>query len=446
MIKSNKSKQTESKITPDFIPMIRIVFWNSLGFFFFQFLIPYVTAQLLEASGTEMGLTFASQTIGGLISTPIVGYLTDRVSKKLLVLIGSFGRAACYILLYLGIIFSSLIIFAIGLFVLGFFLGFFWSPLNALISEKSHKTFRSSAFGKQGGMLGKGNFVGSIFSFLIFGIANYYVPNNRILVYCPLVLFTISNIYAGITFHRKVDEDLTYDIHMNFTNEFTMDSELETNHTSLKLTIGFMIGFIILITAFMTSSTNQTIAPPFFQVYLINELNVINPTMVMIIYFPSQIISLLLAPRMGKLADRIKPQIAITIICGFGALVTWLIVNSTSGLMFGIILVFDVTLAWASSLVLQNVLSRISKGHRGKIFGVVQWMSFLGAIVGPIVGGLAWDHLGFQAPFIISIFIELSLIPLYITAISILKPYMAEKIEIDLKKIGGKKNSNETSS
>ncbi|MFX1312286.1 MAG: MFS transporter [Promethearchaeota archaeon] len=429
MLRSNKGEKTESKITPDFVPMIRIVFWNSLGFFFFQFLIHYVTSQLLEASGTEMGLTFASQTIGGLISTPIVGYLTDKVSKKLLILIGSFGRAVCYILLYLGIIFSSLIIFAVGLFVLGFFVGFFWSPLNALISEKSHKTFRSSAFGKQGGMLGKGNFVGSIFSFLIFGIANYYVPNNRILVYFPLILFTISNIYAGVVFHRKVDENLTYDSHMNFTNELPINSELNTYNTSLKLSIGFIIGFILLITAFMVSSTNQTIAPPFFQVYLINELNVTNPTLVMIIYFPSQIISLLLSPRMGKLADRIKPQLAITIICGFGALVTWLIVNSNSGLIFGIILIFDVTLAWASSLVLQNVLSRISKGHRGKIFGVVQWMSFLGAIVGPIVGGLAWDYLGFQAPFIISIFIELSLIPLYIIAISILKPYMAEKID-----------------
>ena len=58
MLKSNNGEEMESKITPDFIPMIRIVFWNSLGFFFFQFLIPYVTAQLLEASGTEMGLTF----------------------------------------------------------------------------------------------------------------------------------------------------------------------------------------------------------------------------------------------------------------------------------------------------------------------------------------------------------------------------------------------------
>jgi len=440
MLKSNKWGKAESKITPDFIPMIRIVFWNSLGFFFFQFLIPYVTAQLLEASGTEMGLTFASQTIGGLISTPIVGYLTDKVSKKLLVLIGSFGRAACYILLYLGIIYSSLIVFAIGLFVLGFFVGFFWSPLNALISQKSHKTFRSSAFGKQGGMLGKGNLVGSIVSFLIFGIANFYVPNNRFLVYSPLILFTISNIYAGIVFKRKVDEMLTYDDHIteknlspdNSFDDNPIDSKSNSNGASFTLSIGFLIGFFVLITAFMTSSANQTIAPPFFQVYLIDELRVTDPTMVMIIYFPSQIISLLLSPRMGRLADKINPQIGIALISGCGALVTWLIVNSTSGLVFGIILTFDVTLAWAGSLVLQNILSRISKGHRGKIFGLAQWMSFLGAIVGPIIGGLVWDHLGPQAPFIISIFIELSVIPLYITAIRILKPYMAEKLEEDI--------------
>ena len=50
MLKSKKSKETDFKITPDFVPMIRIVFWNSLGFFFFTFLIPYVTAQLLQAT------------------------------------------------------------------------------------------------------------------------------------------------------------------------------------------------------------------------------------------------------------------------------------------------------------------------------------------------------------------------------------------------------------
>ena len=97
--------------------------------------------------------------------------------------------------------------------------------------------------------------------------------------------------------------------------------------------------------------------------------------------------------------------------------------------MVSMILLLDSTFAWAGSLVLQNVLSRISKGHRGKIFGVSRWMSFFGAIIGPIIVGFALAQIGFTAPFIISIFVELSVIPLYIIAIKLLKPYMAEKID-----------------
>ena len=96
--------------------------------------------------------------------------------------------------------------------------------------------------------------------------------------------------------------------------------------------------------------------------------------------------------------------------------------------MFSIMLLIDSTLGWAGGLILQNVLSRISKGHRGKLFGIAQWTSFLGAIVGPIIGGYVMQNIGLQAPFIISIFVEASLIPLYFIAIKVLKPYMAEKL------------------
>ncbi|MHA1234336.1 MAG: MFS transporter [Promethearchaeota archaeon] len=426
------------KLTPDFIPMIRIIFWNSIGFFFFSFLIPFVTVQLLGATGTELGITFAIQTTGGLISAPLVGYLTDRVSRKLLILIGSFGRAACYVLMYLGIIFSSLGIFATGMFVLGFFVGFFWTPLDTLISEKSNKANRSFAFGKRGGMIGKGNLLGSVISFIIFSLANIYVPENLFLVYSPLLLFAGSNIFGGIMFHLKVDELLTLDKHVfnlfpSSVEQSLISKEPVIQDSSIKakknLAVGFFIGFSVLTLAFMMSSMNQSLAYPFFQVYLIEELNVDNPTMVMIIYFPSQIISLLFAPKIGKIADKINPIIGVAFVSGLGALVTGLIINSTSGLMFGIILLFDSTFAWGGNLILQNVLSRISKVHRGKIFGLAQWLSLFGAVLGPILGGFAWDVIGPSAPFVISIFVELSVIPLYAIAIKALKPYMAEKVE-----------------
>ena len=234
--------------------MIRIIFWNSIGFFFFSFLIPFVTVQLLGATGIELGITFAIQTTGGLISAPIVGYLTDRVSKKLLILIGSFGRAACYILMYMCIIFSSLVVFAVGMFVLGFFAGFFWTPLDTLISEKSNKANRSFAFGKRGGMIGKGNLLGSVISFTVFSLANIFVPENLLLVYSPLLLFAGSNIFGGITFHLKVDERLTLDKHIfnlfpSAVEPSLISKEPVIQDTVIKskknLAVGFFIGFSV---------------------------------------------------------------------------------------------------------------------------------------------------------------------------------------------------------
>ncbi|MFW9865146.1 MAG: MFS transporter [Candidatus Thorarchaeota archaeon] len=437
---NNKNSLNEKPIvtTPDFIPMIRIIFWNSMGFFFFSFLIPYVTIKLLGVSRTELGLAFSIQTVGGLISSPIVGYLTDRVSKKLLVLIGSFGRAIAYILMYIGIIMSTYLIFIGGMFILGFFVGFFWTPLDTLISEKSSKMNRSFAFGKRAGMIGWGNFLGSIISVTIFLIFSLITPEFLPLVYSPLLIFASSNILGGIIFHRKVDEELTYEKHIfniypSRVEPIAITKEpalIESQETSTeKMSYGFIFGFFILTLAFMTSNMNASLAYPYFQGYLTDVLKVENPVLVMIIYFPSQVISLLLAPKLGKIADKINPIIGIAFVSGFGSLVTFLIINANSGVVFGILLLCDSTFAWGGNVILQNVVSRISKYHRGKVFGATQWLGLLGAILGPILGGLAWDNLGPTAPFIISIFVELSVIPLYAVAITSLKKYMAEKLE-----------------
>jgi len=432
-----KKDKANDKITPDFMPMIRIVFWNSMGFFFFWFLGQFAVIQLFEASPTELGLSFSGQTFGGLVSAPIVGYLTDKMSKKILVLIGSFGRGIAYIIMYIGILISILPVFAFGLFCLGFFVGFFWSPLDALIAQKSHKKYRSSAFGIQGGMLGWGNLTGSTLSVVIFLITNLLVPDNPFLVYSPLIIFMISNVYAGIKFNKNVDEDLTYE---SFSNNISENMEIP-NTTEVKVEeshedkgnriLFFYLGFSILVLAFMTSNINQTIAPPFFMLYLNDEIGVVNPIAIMLIYLPSQIVSLLLAPKMGKLADKISPVLGVVLVSGFGALVTFLIINSVNGLMFAIILLLDSTFAWAGNLILQNVISRISKSHRGKIFGLARWMSYIGAVIGPLIGGWTYAEFGSITPFVISIFVELSVIPLYISAIKVLKPHMAERLDED---------------
>jgi len=53
-----------------------------------------------------------------------------------------------------------------------------------------------------------------------------------------------------------------------------------------------------------------------------------------------------------------------------------------------------------------------------------------GAIIGPLLGGVVWDLFGAKWPFIISIFVELGLIPLYIIAMFYLLPHLNESLEV----------------
>ncbi|WP_371805674.1 MFS transporter [Candidatus Lokiarchaeum ossiferum] len=429
-------------ITPDFEPMIKIIYWNSLGFFFFGFIIPWVTAQLMDASGTELGFVVASQTVGGLISSPIVGYLTDKISKKKLVLIGSTGRGFAYVIMYFGICFTSIYVFAIGIFIQGLTVGYFWTPLNALIAQKSHKTYRASAFGKQGGMIGKGNLVGSIITFSYFGLMNFLVPNQIWLIYIPLLFYMCFNVFAGLKFYHEVDEKLTFDIYIKSLKDSSLahliDSTEEImvrgdkNQAEIQPSVarkGLIIGLTFLMFAFFVAAINQSLTRPFLQVFLTETMQIQNGFIVMLIYFPSEVLSQLLAPKLGEQADKLNASIGVVIISGFGALITWFLISTNSPIIFGLILIFDTTFAWGGNLIFQNLLSRVSKNNRGKVFGLQNWITLLGAVAGPILGGLLWDNFTHKTPFLMSIFIELLLIPLFLLAIYKLNPFIEEKID-----------------
>lgn len=92
-----------------------------------------------------------------------------------------------------------------------------------------------------------------------------------------------------------------------------------------------------------------------------------------------------------------------------------------------------------ASLIFQNLVSRITVEHRGKILGTGEFFTFLGSVIGPILGGIVWDFIGPKFPFVISIFVELSLIPLYLIVVYYLIPHLAETYSIENeKKVGGK--------
>ncbi len=417
------NKEIDSnRFTPDFNHMLKIVILNSLGFFFIGFLVPIIARFNMFATAIQISLIVSIQVLGRTVSGTITGFLTDRLkSRKKLVLIGSIGRGTSYFVIYTAIILNSIILLGIGTFTLGFMSGVFWVPFNTLIAEKSNKDNRSEAYGKKNSANAIGQVIGGVIGFLLLMILGFFT-SNPFLLYASIPVFGIANFYAGFKFNREVDESIKFN---EPSDNLTSPLVEENKEKRAKLAGPIILGSIFLMSVLFLSNINGSIAKPFLNIYVIETIES-NIQLVTWAYLPAGIVATLLAPKLGKLADRFRPAIGITVTSTLGALVTWLLINSANVWIFSFLLLIDMTIMIASGLIFQNLLSRISLKNRGKILGSGEFFQFLGSVIGPILGGVVWDFYGPTYPFIISIFVELSLIPLYIVVVYYLIPHLAE--------------------
>jgi len=421
------NKEIDStRFTPDFNHMLKIVILNSLGFFFIGFSVPIIARFNMFATAIQISLIFSIQVLGRTISGTITGFLTDRLkSRKKLILIGSIGRGTSYFIIYTAIISNSLILLGIGTFTLGFMAGVFWVPFNTLIAEKSNKDNRSEAYGKKNSANAIGQMIGGVIGFILLMILGFFTK-NPFLLYASIPLFGIANFYAGFKFNREVDESVKFSNPKDKLSDQIIKQKKEKHS---KLAGPIILGSFFLMSVLFLSNINNSIAKPFLNIYIVEQIES-NLQLVTWAYLPTGILATLLAPKLGIIVDKFRPALGITITSLLGAVVTWLLVNAANIWIFTFLLLIDTTIMMASGLIFQNLLSRISLKNRGKTLGSGEFFQFLGSVIGPILGGFVWDFYGSSYPFIISIFVELSLIPLYLAVVYYLIPHLAETYEI----------------
>jgi MFS family permease len=359
-------------------------------------------------------------------------------------MLGSLGRGIAYIIMYIGILTMNIWVFGLGTFFLGFSVAQFWPPFDALISQKSYKTKRSTAFGRRFGLIGLGNLVGSILSITIFTLADDFLWVQ----YFPLIIFCVANIYAGLIFYKRVDESQTFDdllkngqAHeeiMTLNGGVPVDDQELNNRKIPKEVISAFLVFAIVI---FFAAVNQTIADPFTQPFVRSDIipgdelrSILNDDdlYIMLVYAPGPLLAQILSPLLGRYADKVNISRGMPIISALGATFTAILIFLPTGWSFGLLLLVDITFALSGNLIFQNFLSRVSKAHRGKMFAMFSWVSRVGATIGPIIGGLVYDT-NHRIPFIISIFAELLLIPFFLLSFKLLKPHLVEKVAIDVK-------------
>jgi MFS family permease len=308
----------------------------------------------------------------------------------------------------------------IGMFILGIGAGFFWIPFDTLIAEKSNKNHRSEAFGKRDRANAIGQVIGGLLGFIILLIVGIFT-NDPCFLYITILIYGVSNIFSGFLFLKNVDESIKF-----YDEELINEEEKNQSKLTFKnIPKPMIIGLIILFCAVLFSSINANFWRPFLNIYILENLTD-DLVVVIFIYLPTGILATLFAPKLGETIDKLNPKTAIIILGLSGAIITWFLINTTNLVIFAVLLLFDLTIAISSGLLFRNLLTRITVEHRGKILGICSFFMTIGAVIGPILGGFLWDTFGPKSPFIISIFVELSLIPLYLIVIFLLLPHVAE--------------------
>ncbi|MBD3353010.1 MAG: MFS transporter, partial [Candidatus Lokiarchaeota archaeon] len=307
--------------------------------------------------------------------------------------------------------------------------GLFWIPFDTLVAQKSHKDNRAYAYGRKDLAVGLGLFIGGIIGFTMYGISLAFDIKNVFFVYGAIPFFGISNFIAAVAFLIKIDETLRIDTEeiLETSNNNVKKNNNEAKQTKSRTQRTLILGLIFLSVVILLSCINDTLVKPFLNIYVLENINE-EQFYAMAAYIPAGVTSMLLAPRVGRIVDKIHPAVGVTITSILGALITYILINTSSIVGFALLLLFDTTIAKVAALVVQNIISRVSLKHRGKMMGAKLLFQNLGFITGPIFGGLAWDSLGQKSPFIISIFVELSLIPFYWLAVKYIAKNLKEKL------------------
>ncbi|MGF1756613.1 MFS transporter [Photobacterium sagamiensis] len=375
-------------------PLLAPIRLDALGSFFVGFLIPIIAHQQFSANGWEMGILFSLQAVGTGCSALLFSKKVNKWSNRArLILIGAIIKMVAYILLYIAIIISSYKLMVMSTFGLGLGSGLFWLVYKTCFAQLSVFDNRAEVLGIASKQVGIGIMWGSCFAFSLISVAEYLALPPT-MTYISLVVFSIASVIAGVKSYKAISVIASQEVMVD---------------TSQVDRIKFTIITVFLFSMIFVGQLSGSLVAPFLEVYLLEHLKVTNIVELSMAYIPRGIISMLLAPKLGRYADNINSAIYLGVAGITGAFTTWLMLQSSSLWHISVLFIIDASIIMSSGLVLAKLISEAAGENKGSAFGLQGFISNFGAISGPLIGGLFWQMQGSRGPFMFSISTEIVL-------------------------------------
>ncbi len=353
------------------------MFLVSLPFGILGFVMP-IYGKELGGSALEIGGLFSALAIVPLFVRPFLGLALDRWGRRPFLLLGLGGYVVAMILFCLS---NTIWMLTLARLVQGVGQAFLFLSAITIVADVASVTGRGRDFGRIDEAMGRGGLFGAFAGFLvIFTLAGFQLHITRTWFWLFLAYTIPALIALGIAW-RAIGE----------TRPPQTSRVAKTHPLSRQLVA--MMGIVFIVGASMA------MVAPLVMIFLQDHLRADIRTLGLA-YLPAALVGAFLPSRMGRLADRWGRKLPIAIGLAIGALSSVLIPHVSD--------IFSLSVLWAvgalggvAATPAQRAFVADVTGQdvRGSGYGLYTFAYFLGAAVGPLVGGWLYDRITPATPF-----------------------------------------------
>lgn len=348
---------------PGMKPVLFTLFMVSFGFGVILPMLPFY-ALSLGATPFELGMLTAIFALMGLLFSPIMGRLADRFGRKKILMLGTVGFAAAYVLFAFT---DSLLLAFIARAIEGIAAAAMFPACISLISDFSSEKQRGQAMGLVGMSFSLGFIAGPAFG----GLASSFAVKDAFLLAAFFSALNFASIYFQIKEPREKDES----------------KDLGAQEVSMLEHIASPMLFLLLssfMTAFMIGGLDATLA-----IYTGDRMG-FTTTQIGIVFTYIGVLIMVMQFVSGSIVNKYGEirlvQVGL-LLSGAGFFL--LIFTHDWPTLMGALAVF----VCGNALVFPSVNSLITKkvqGKRGAVLGLVSSFNSFGHMLGPLVGGLLY--------------------------------------------------------
>lgn len=340
-----------------------------------SFLLP-IYSKALNMNAVEITGLFSIISLILILIRPFIGKLIDRIGRKPIFIMAIITYAfSCVIFAIADTILTIYIARAIQ----GISTALMTVSIYAIVSDTTKEDEISEGFGKVNSAESTGNIYGCILALVILSRVGFR-EGWKIL----FLIFSIVALYALFRVMRGFKE--------------TKNQLMIKVHKKKKLSKKTIN---LLIIVFITSLSSSMLAP-IFMIYMQDKFTN-NISALGFAFFPALIIESLLSSKIGKYSDKVGKRRAMLIgivICGA---VTILTPSFESISILAVLLCILSIGGMLYDFSIRGMYTELmDESFKGEMYGVYTLVCDFGRLIGPLVGGIAYEVVSHKSPFYIN--------------------------------------------